>query len=471
MNSLAWNCRGVGNSRTVQDLCGLVKSLHPKLVFLSETRMSASRVSNLRWRLGFRNCISVSSDGMSGGLALFWDESVTVSLLSQDSRYIDVLVKESQNDAPWRATFVYGEPRVERRREMWDVLRSLCGVWTGPWMVMGDFNEAMWQYEHFSETPRCERQMMDFREVLSHCDLHDLGFSGLPWTYNNNQGGRRNVRVRLDRGVANTEWSAMFPDASVEHITSPRSDHKTLLLKVAPGRLGQRSTQIFRYEIMWEREEGLGMVIEKAWQRRNPGSDLGAIAHALKEVTSDLKSWSKTNFGQVTKQIEQLRKELERLERNDPIHNRESIVETKSLMDEMLYIEEMMWLQRSRISWLKDGDRNTKYFHRKAIWRAKKNRIKKLKREDGSWCSEQASMQEMALDYFSSLFLEDVNVDPRDVVNLFDPVITDDMNLSLCKPYTPEEISNALFQIGPLKAPGPDGLPARFFPKELGAAT
>ena len=62
--------------------------------------------------------------------------------------------------------------------------------------------------------------MMDFREVLSHCDLHDLGFSGLPWTYNNNQGGNRNVRVRLDRGVANTDWSALFPDAAVQHLTS-----------------------------------------------------------------------------------------------------------------------------------------------------------------------------------------------------------------------------------------------------------
>jgi len=71
-------------------------------------------------------------------------------------------------------------------------------------MVMGDFNEAMWQYEHFSKTPQPERQMMDFREVLSYCDLHDLGFSGLPWTYNNNQAGGRNVRVRLDRSVANT---------------------------------------------------------------------------------------------------------------------------------------------------------------------------------------------------------------------------------------------------------------------------
>jgi hypothetical protein len=49
-----------------------------------------------------------------------------------------------------------------------------------PWMMMGNFNEAMWQEEHFSNTRRPEKQMLDFHEVLSQCDFHDLGFIGAP---------------------------------------------------------------------------------------------------------------------------------------------------------------------------------------------------------------------------------------------------------------------------------------------------
>jgi len=172
-------------------------------------------------------------------------------------------------------------------------------------MVIGDFNEAMWQFEHFFETPR-GKQMMDFREVLSHCDLYDLGFSGLPWTFNNNQGGNRNVRVRLDRGVANTEWSTLFPGTNVRHLTSSRSDHKVLLLEPRPGDRPP-SCHVFRYEIMWEREEELGTIVENAWKKRNPGSDLGNLASALQIVTQDLKTWSKEKFGHVTTQLAQLR--------------------------------------------------------------------------------------------------------------------------------------------------------------------
>ncbi|CAN6234585.1 unnamed protein product [Urochloa humidicola] len=463
MNALAWNCRGLGNPQTVRELCDLVKLHRPKLVFLSETRMSSNRSSNFRWRLGLRHSLAVSSDGLSGGLVLFWDESINVTLLSQGERYIDVPVTDDVGTAPWRATFVYGEPRVEKRKDMWDLMRLLCGEWQGPWVLLGDFNEAMWQYEHFSETPRVERQMMDFREVLGHCDLHDLGFSCLPWTYNNNQGGRRNVRVRLDRGVANSEWSLRWPAASIDHLTTAQSDHKALLLAVQPDEPQTKGCRVFRYEIMWEREEALGTFIAKAWQKKNPGSDLGALVEGLKIVTRDLKQWSSEKFGHVTKKLEKLRRELDTLEYSDPIQNHEAILKTKRELDELLYREEMIWMQRSRISWLREGDRNTKYFHQKARWRARKNRIKKLKREDGSWTSDQNEMQGMAKDYFTDLFLRDNDVDPQELIDLLDPRITDDINRDLCKPYSVEEISDAMFQIGPLKAPGPDGFPARFF--------
>ena len=202
MNILSWNCRGVGRSRTVQELVRLVRTYNPKIVFLSETRQCDERVRNLKWRLGLRNCLTAKGVGKGGGLGLFGDENLDVELLSIGENHVDVLVKEQDKDLKWRGTFVYGEPRVQDRHLMWERLRTLKNKSSAPWVMIGDFNEAMWSFEHFSQTRRREKQMEDFREVLSQCDLHDLGFSGVPWTYNNKQEGERNVRVRLDRAVA-----------------------------------------------------------------------------------------------------------------------------------------------------------------------------------------------------------------------------------------------------------------------------
>jgi hypothetical protein len=54
------------------------------------------------------------------------------------------------------------------------------------------------------------------------------------------------------------------------------------------------------------------------------------------------------------------------------------------------------------------------------------------------------------------------------VVGLFGEVITEEVNEKLCQQFSEQEISDAIFQIGPLKAHGPDGFPARFYQKNWG---
>ncbi|OQU86755.1 hypothetical protein SORBI_3003G140450 [Sorghum bicolor] len=159
-----------------------------------ETRMKGGHVANLRWRLGLKYCITVDSVGTGGGLALFWHESVEVSLIEKHQRYIDVHVKENPEAVRTRITFVYGEPRTDQRHIMWELLRRLHGRSSEPWLAIGDFNEAMWGFEHFSACPRPERQLVAFRDALSDCGLSDLGFSGLPYTYNNWHNGDDNVK-------------------------------------------------------------------------------------------------------------------------------------------------------------------------------------------------------------------------------------------------------------------------------------
>jgi hypothetical protein len=156
MDSFVWNCRGGGNRWTVRVAQNLCQKHNPGLVFLCETRQTEERMKSMCARIGLKGFAAVGSDGRSGGIALFWHESLLVEVLGKGSRYIDVCVKDGQNADPWRATFVYGEPRVENRHLMWELLGQLKNVSTHPWVVTGDFNEAMWQHEHCSQRARPE---------------------------------------------------------------------------------------------------------------------------------------------------------------------------------------------------------------------------------------------------------------------------------------------------------------------------
>jgi hypothetical protein len=54
-------------------------------------------------------------------------------------------------------------------------------------------------------------------------------------------------------------------------------------------------------------------------------------------------------------------------------------------------------------------------------------------------------MQGMAENYFKSLFTKDNSIDPDGIVDLFEQNITDELNVELCKSFSPEETADALF--------------------------
>ena len=56
------------------------------------------------------------------------------------------------------------------------------------------------------------------------------------------------------------------------------------------------------------------------------------------------------------------------------------------------------------MSWLKHGDRNTKFFHSKASQRRRMNYIEGIKNANGVWVEEVEEVAEVASDYFMNIF-------------------------------------------------------------------
>jgi hypothetical protein len=89
-----------------------------------------------------------------------------------------------------------------------------------------------------------------------------------------------------------------------------------------------------------------------------------------------------------------------------------------------------------------------------------------LLKEDGSWAESEGEKKELISNYFLQLFSTSVLADAgqtQQLLSAVQPYVTAQMNDQLTKEFTDEEIKQVLFDIGDLKAPGPDGMTAIFY--------
>ena len=116
---------------------------------------------------------------------------------------------------------------------------------------------------------------------------------------------------------------------------------------------------------------------------------------------------------------------------------------------------------------MREGDKNTKFFHSKATTRKRKNRIGGILDENNRWNEEPEDIERIFCDYYDNLFTSNKPSQSQMENALKDlPCkVTEEMNAQLNQPYTEADITEALSQMHPIKAPGPDGLPAAFFQK------
>lgn len=137
-------------------------------------------------------------------------------------------------------------------------------------------------------------------------------------------------------------------------------------------------------------------------------------------MQQSLSKWSTNKIGSITRQTSGLRKRLHTL-MNKPVStaNDMEIRKVSAELDEMLLREEILWRQRSRATYLREGDRNTDWFHRQATWRRKQNTIMKLKNGQGQWIEEKEELHKMSTDFFKELFTEDKNIVPQELLGLF----------------------------------------------------
>ena len=147
-------------------------------------------------------------EGRSGRLALIYLDSFDVTVLYSNNHMINI--EATIEGQKVFITFVYGDPVVEYRENVWERLTRMCLVRSGPWLMLGDFNEITSNLENKGGRRRTDTTFIPFRTMLANCGMIDFPFKGNPLSWVGNMASGK-VQCRLDRAVRNEDCTISSP--------------------------------------------------------------------------------------------------------------------------------------------------------------------------------------------------------------------------------------------------------------------
>ncbi|KAL3516195.1 hypothetical protein ACH5RR_023097 [Cinchona calisaya] len=140
-------------------------------------------------------------------------------------------------------------------------------------------------------------------------------------------------------------------------------------------------------------------------------------------------------------------------------------MDLKRQLEDLLDKEDLVWMQRRKIHWMREGNRNTAFFQACTTKRRRMNTINGLHDDMGNWCAKDTDTERVVIKHFifksSRTTLEDLDL----VIERVQLRITEKMNEELSRQFSTSEVSKALSQMFPLKSLSPDGMTPIFFQK------
>ncbi|XP_074299825.1 uncharacterized protein LOC141630996 [Silene latifolia] len=291
----------------------------------------------------------------------------------------------------------------------------------GDWRVMGFYGWPMFADRHLSwELLRVLGQQSvlpwmcigDYNEILFANEMK--GGQRAQWQINQ-------FREAVDAcGLVDVSFEgyAFTWDNGLCHLGREWSDHSPLKLVLDRRKSVVQTSKRFRFEQIWVGSEGCEEVILHGFER---GGDL---MEALQESATELQAWKWVSIGKIVK---------------------------------------MIATKRSQIARLNERGRTAEEVQCRRKLRKAKNHISKLVDDGGVVRCGDEAVSRVPTSYFTELFTAAPARDFEDVFAGMEGRVTAEMNSELGREYSEEEVVEALNQMHPLKAPGPDGMNCLFY--------
>uniref|UniRef100_A0A7N2M4C3 Uncharacterized protein n=1 Tax=Quercus lobata TaxID=97700 RepID=A0A7N2M4C3_QUELO len=201
---------------------------------------------------------------------------------------------------------------------------------------------------HMWGETRLTLTMETFSEFVEDLNLIDLPLEGGSYTWSS--GTDQPAISRIDRALVTPNWEEHFPNVFQRILPRPIFDHSPILLEargLARGKKHQKKQLLEELTKLDAKEGDLGLTNGEKWHRAN----------------------------------------------------------LRSQMEHLLSLEEISWRQKSRMLCIKEGDNNTKFFHKMANSHRWYNHLKTLE-VDGVVFEEEPKVTNQVVQFYKNLYKE-----------------------------------------------------------------
>lgn len=273
------------------------------------------------------------------------------------------------------------------------------------WIVAGDFNMITKMEDKIGGRTRLEPEVDRFKDFIQNASLIDMTFCNGTFTWNNHRGGKHQIASKLDRFLISDNAVHLGGDLTAAILAHSGSDHWSIALQWQ--RPGDRTKRPFHFEGFWLTHPAFKDFVRTIWASFIPpeGSKMYQLQQKLRSLKSHLKRWNRETFGNIFEAQQELNQELRDLHQRiiNKGHTEATLDQERHIhnqLEDRRKQEEIYWRQKSRVRWLKEGERNTKFFHRTTVQRRMHNNIPFIQNQEGAKVEEHEEIEETLLNHF-----------------------------------------------------------------------
>lgn len=292
--------------------------------------------------------------------------------------------------------------------------------------------------------------------------LSDLRSSGHEFTWWDNCIASPTYK-KLDRCLVNGDWLLKLSLSQVQVLSRGLSGHCPLAISL--GMCIKKVYRPFQFFLHLLDSPKFLHEVDEAWNVATKGNPWYALTTKLKRVEEAMRKLNSSR-GNLHSQVDVARSNLYLLQNSLPQVPSVAQLDEESILckrlKDALSSKEIFLKQKARVTWLKNGDNNNKYFFNACKGRWNMNKLLYLEDLNGSAYTAHRDIAKVAVDFYQTLMGSEKHVDPFPE-NMHLPQVSNSKKNSMSALFIEADVYHTFKKMAKNKCPGPDGFPTEFY--------